>query len=55
MKARKPYSTPEATIISLTETTHLCTTSPEPRPNRYGNDEGDLGFGTDELDASLGE
>ena len=55
MKTRKPYSTPEATIISLIETTHLCAASVEPRANRYYYDKGDIGFDTEELDASLGE
>ena len=55
MKARKPYTTPEATIISLTETAHLCAASAEPSANRYSNDTGDIGFGTEELDASMGE
>ena len=55
MKTRKAYIAPKTIAISLMEATDLCFASFGPSPNRYYDDQGDLGFGINFLDASFGE
>lgn len=50
---KKTYEKPYVERVALEETTFVCTSSPS--ANTYGNDEGFIGIGSEEVDASEGE
>lgn len=50
---KKTYAKPYVERVAFDETTFVCTSSPS--ANTYDNDEGFIGIGSEEVDASEGE
>ncbi len=50
---KKTYAKPYVERVAFEETTFVCTSSPS--ANKYGKDEGFIGIGSEEVDASEGE